>query len=627
MSNRSFINDRWFRALSLTTASVYIYMLMEWIFFATKTSFMSYMNVGQKLMVLLVSSFTLAVPLLVLTGMVLLISRSIRTFDRAITVIPTLIFVCLAFILFDNFTYTVFRIGVVTSQGIMRGVYAMGLLVFFFMLLKNTSRELERPSRPSFHYLILIVFFLSGIAFLFTIREIQFKSSPAVLSTTQPATRPNIILLGWDGISATRMSAYGYERDTTPNLAKYMSSALVAENAFPNTGQTGGSLTSLLTGKPPTETRVIFPPDTLLGANAYEHLPGILKQLGYDTIQVTVPYYADAYDVNILGGFDIVNFRSEDTNPLLTQLARMGGGGAFYFTGQVIFRISERIEHVFFIKDMENPYLAVTKNMFVAHDEQRLDAIIKYLKEAKAPLFIHAHLVDTHGPIFHISSQFFSAGQTQDQDWMNDFYDDALRGSDNYLNELFNYLSESGKLDDTIIILYSDHGMNWDTLDRVPLMFWFPNNQYAGKLNENAQLLDVAPTLLDYLSVPTPTWMKGRSLLNDDLPPDRPIFSATVKADVKLTEGGGLAIDESKLSPPFYQIEKVNLIVCNSWFSLNLQMPELLYGKTEDSTTSCDPKIIPSPEQAKELLLRNLSDDHYDVSKFPHSVPVLPGQH
>jgi len=496
------------------------------------------------------------------------------------------------------------------------------------MLLKNTSRKLERPSSPYFYYLLLITFFISGIAFLFTIREIQFNSSLSSVSTIQPATQPNIILLGWDGISATRMSAYGYERDTTPNLTKHLSSALVAENAFPNTGKTGGSLTSLLTGKPPTETRVIFPPDTLLGTDAYEHLPGILKQLGYDTIQVTVPYYADAYEVNILGGFDIVNFRSEDTNPLLTQLARMGGGGAFYFTGQVIFRISERVEHVFFIKEMENPYAAVTQPVYAIHDNQRLDAMIQYLNETETPLFLHVHMMDTHGPDFYVPKQFFSAGQTQGEEWATDFYDDSIRNSDEYLHELFNYLSESGKIQNAIVILYSDHGIEWDPLDRVPLLFWFPNSQYTGRIQQNVQLLDIAPTILDYLSVPQPVWMTGRSLLTDGLPPDRTIFSATVGDELKVTEDRTTwVVDESKISPPFYQLGKINLVVCNKWFSLNLREPALLYGDVEGSTISCNPEDVSSPEQASHLLLQHLDDENYDISSFPQTFPLQVGQH
>jgi arylsulfatase A-like enzyme len=437
---------------------------------------------------------------------------------------------------------------------------------------------------------------------------------------------PNIILLGLDGVNATHMSLYGYERDTTPNLSKLIHNALVVENAFVNAGKTGGSLTSLLTGKLSTETRVIFPPDILVGEDAYQHLPGILKQLGYTNIQITMPYYGDARERNLQEGFDIINFYSVDTSPLANQLAKIGGDGSFYFTGVIIQRISERLNHIFFIKKMENPYKAVTEPATSIHDDQRLEAMIEYLNKANGPLFLHVHMMDLHGPKFYVPNQHFSAGQTQDQDWMTDFYDDSILNSDRYIGELFRYLSESGKIKNTIIILYSDHGLEWNTLERVPLFFWFPDGQYAGTIQENVQLIDIASTILSYLGVPQPAWMQGQSVLRADLSPSRRILSANVGEELMVTEDRRTwVVDETEISPPFYDLGKVNMVVCDRWFSMDLRNPELSYGIVEGSTASCPPDAIPSPEEAEEILLQHLFDAHYDVTKFPVGIPITGG--
>jgi arylsulfatase A-like enzyme len=434
---------------------------------------------------------------------------------------------------------------------------------------------------------------------------------------------PNIVLLGLDGVNATHMSIYGYERDTTPNLSKIVQNALVAENAFANAGKTGGSLTSLLTGKFPTETRVIFPPDILVGADAYQHLPGILKQLGYTNIQITMPYYGDARERNLQEGFDIINFYPVNANPLANQLAKIGGDSSFYFAGVIIQRISERLNHIFFIKRMENPYKAVTEPATSIRDDRRLEAMIDYLDKADGPLFLHVHMMDTHGPTFYVPNQHFSAGQTQDQDWMTDFYDDSILNSDRYLNELFNYLSESGKIENTVVILYSDHGIQWNTLARVPLIVWFPHRQHAGTIQENVQLLDVAPTILDYLGIPQPDWMQGQSILSPDLSPSREILSANVGDELMVTEDRRTwVVDESKISPPFYDLGKINLVVCDRWFSLDLRNPELSYGDVEGSTASCPQDVIPSPEEAEAILVQHLSIDHYDMTKFPVGIPI-----
>jgi arylsulfatase A-like enzyme len=625
MFKKDFLHTSWLKALVLSALSIHVYVFMEWVFFSTKPSFMSLMDMKQKIMILFVSAFILALFALGLTAVTILINRLLPSFGWIMALTPALIFTLLSLILFDNFTYTVFKFGIVTSAGIWRAVYAAAVLLIFIYCLGRIAKHLRNKVGtgmllPSFTLLLLLI---STLVFMFNFPKFQWNSTAADSLSASMVEMPNIILLGWDGINATHMSAYGYERETTPNLDRLSSTALVFENAYPNAGKTGGSLTSLLTGKFSTDTRVIFPPDILLGEDAYQHLPGILKQLGYATVQISMPYYGDAYERNIREGFDVVNFHSENSNPLLQQLAKMGGEGSFYFVGQIILRIQERLAHIFFLKTMDNPYAAVTGEVPWMADSERLEATLNYLDNADQPLFLNVHMMDMHGPKFKVPHSFFSAGQVQSDEWMMDFYDDAILNSDAYLQKLFDHLSASGQIGNTIVILYSDHGMDWEPLARVPLIFWFPDSQYTGRVRENAQLLDVAPTLLDYLEVPQPEWMKGRSLLTNNLPAARRIFSATVGPELKLTEDGKIwLVDETKISAPFYQVGEVNLVVCDQWFSLDLRNPQITHGRMEGSTALCLQSDIPSPQEAQALLLQHLSDARYDVTKFPTVIPI-----
>ena len=108
------------------------------------------------------------------------------------------------------------------------------------------------------------------------------------------AGRPNILLLGSDGLNMNRTSLDGYERDTTPFLARFARQALVFENAFPNGASTASSTTSMLTGRLPAENGVIYPPDIARGDAVYQHLPGLLRRLGYRTGQISIRWYADS---------------------------------------------------------------------------------------------------------------------------------------------------------------------------------------------------------------------------------------------------------------------------------------------------------------------------------------------
>ncbi len=615
---RRFLSHRVTRAAILAGWALYAYIFMEWLFLATMPSFMSAMDLAEKLDIFFLAAFLLGVPVVLIAAILGLFSR------KAAAVVPALMLACLGLILFDNFTYTLFKIGIVTSTGAWRALYAVGFLGAlalawrqFFSWLRPATGEKSHAS----DYGILALAAISPIVFLVNVP--QFHVPTAYATSSSGGQLPNIILLGIDGVDATHTSLFGYERDTTPNIDRLASEALVAQNAFSNAGKTGGSLTSMLTGKPSTETRVIFPPNILLGEDAYQHLPGILKAHGYQTVQITMQYYGDAYDLNFRDGFDIANGRSQVDAPLVGQLARMGGGGGMYLAGQVLVRIGERLGHIFFLDTMQNPYAAVTQPQYALHDDQRMADMFRYLDEAKQPLFLHIHLMDTHGPEFYVPHPYFSKPGEKNDNWNLDYYDDAIRASDAYVGQLFEYLGRTGQRSDTLVIVYSDHGLDWTTAERVPLLFWFPQHEHAGAVEANVQLLDVAPTILDYLGISKPPWMSGESLLSANLPPARPIYSAIVNDDLlRVTDDRTTwVINEAKIAPPFYQLGRLDLVVCRNWYSLDVVSATLTYGSVSASSDPCTSEASPTPAQAAKMIIQYLKDAHYDVSSLPAAIP------
>src|SRR6266498_137559 len=135
----NFMSKSWFKAIALTGLASYVYVFMEWVFFATKPSFMSSMNPVQKTMVFFVSGFVFTFAAFVLAGLTIIISKFLKSLRWVIAIIPSLIFTLLFLILLDNFTYTVFKFGIVTSHGVWRGLYAVGFLVAFILFLRKTS--------------------------------------------------------------------------------------------------------------------------------------------------------------------------------------------------------------------------------------------------------------------------------------------------------------------------------------------------------------------------------------------------------------------------------------------------------------------------------------------------------
>jgi len=228
---------------------------------------------------------------------------------------------------------------------------------------------------------------------------------------------PNILLLASDGLSANHLSAYGYERTTTPYLAELVPFSLFCENSFANCDHTTGSLASMLTGRLPTETHVTFPPDILTGDQAYQHLPGLLKLLGYFTEQICIRHYGDAFDVNMREGFDRAAFRDRGTAQASSRLVSWVGQEAGLFTETITDRIGVRLAHTAGLGALPSAYEeAVHADRLTGHtDGERYDGLVKTLRTAPEPFFVHTHFMATHGGHFSPSSPHFSAGQNQDR--------------------------------------------------------------------------------------------------------------------------------------------------------------------------------------------------------------------
>jgi hypothetical protein len=612
---------------------MYIYTFMEWIFFITKPSFMSGMSIWLQINVLFVSALGMSVLPLLIVILLWALERGIRNppFTQYLTVlgllISSLIISTMILLLVDNFTYTVFKFGVVSTERISRAAYGflfILLTVLIYVQIKQyvVSRSVKKyPVKRSQKVVFSGLLALSAI---FSI--VSMMNSPAnVLAATQVSPTdnlPNIILLGSDGLDATHLSAYGYERDTTPYINTRLQDALVAENAFPNGGTTAGSVASILTGKLPIATRVIYPPDILQGEDSYQHLPGILKRLGYQAVDLSVPYFGDALTLNMQGGFDVANQRSGKDHPVVKVTRLLGGGDSAYFVDTMIQRVSDRLLHIFFIQPMINPIEKVIEPASREDEQKRFNELVSTLKQAQAPVFVHVHMLGTHGPRFEIREQVFSAGQTQDTDWMINFYDDSILNFDRYVGELFNYLGDSGTLKNTIVIIYSDHGRRWTVHDRMPLLFWFPDGKHAGRISDNVQNIDIAPTILDYIGIPIPKWMAGQSLIDDFIAPDH-IFSSSVDASlIEVSKDGIWVTDAGRKAPPFYQVGYVGLVACDQWFELYVKNPGMSHGKVKGHSGSCASAKALSTDEAERLLLEHLSRNGFDVSSFPGSIPV-----
>lgn len=597
---------------AITVAAVVFHVLMEWLFFITKPSFLTPLGTGEKALLPWVASFPPLAAVLALLLVLAILARIGPRAEKACLLLarglPSLVLAATLLLLIDNFTRTLFGWGSASLDGIGKAVplLVFALLASFAWRWLGAWRNGIGRSRIFQAAALVVLLFSAGAA----LANLAGGRASLVEDVGGAAAgRPNILILGSDGLNADRTSLSGYERDTTPFLARFARQALVFENAFPNGASTAASTVSLLTGRLPTETGVIYPPDIAKGEAAYLHLPALLRRLGYRTGQFTIRWYADASDLNLQGAFDWANSRSTAPVRGLGALDRLGQTSA-YFLALMRERLAERLLPLFrsSTAPQQDPFRQVHDNTIPAHDDdRRLRELFQFIDASDRPFFAHVHLMGTHGWKFKPRQRIYSAGKVQKTTWMTDFYDDAVVDFDRSLEEVVGFLRRRGLLDRTIVVLYSDHGLRFTTLDRLPLLFRFPDGAHAGRVPENAQNLDVAPTLLDALGVEPPSWMGGASLLRGRPDPCRWIVSA--KYDEKLLVFNG-TLWSSVPKPPWYTLRSLSVIAGRTALTLDLPTGKLKTSRIQAGGDAC---AAPDPGKVRAFLMEHLRANGYQV--------------
>ena len=111
-------------------------------------------------------------------------------------------------------------------------------------------------------------------------------------------------------------------------------------------------------------------------------------------------------------------------------------------------------------------------------------------------------------------------------DYIADLYDAEVAYLDHEIGRLFNHLGEHGLLEDTLVVLFGDHGENmtehdswfdhaglYDSVVHVPLIVWAPGRVPAVESSAMVALVDVLPTVFEIVGLPKPDGVDGRSLM------------------------------------------------------------------------------------------------------------------
>src|SRR5689334_14391550 len=233
-------NHNWRTLIILTIYSAYFYAFMEWVFFVTKPSSLSILSLFEKVKILAITggiiALSLLAGLLILALPALLISHpSWRPRLRYLSYLaPAFMLGVTTLIMLDNFTYTVLNFGIISTAGIWRALYALGFIILIVWIVRRIKRRVHKRRTPTSYFPLGLL--IVSIAFILSIFLAHNTTTSGLNndSLKPSAKRPNIIILGGDGLNASYLSVYGFTKDTTPFLKEMAKTSLVAENAFPN---------------------------------------------------------------------------------------------------------------------------------------------------------------------------------------------------------------------------------------------------------------------------------------------------------------------------------------------------------------------------------------------------------
>ncbi len=577
--------DLWRRSAGYALSAVYFLFFMEWLFHVTKPSFFSVLDSLQALTVL----FVAPVPYLLLTSIAMAVLRaagSAPSPSRAVLLvhacIPALILTATLILMIDNFTYTITGFGVATVRSPWRLLYGIFFLGLLGWVVRRTAGRLG-TDEPGLARVLhagtaaAVLVSLGILLVVLTTREsIDQPNSSGAIGSSRP---PDIFLISGDGLEAADFERYGnpiaeasYFRALGPN-------AVVLENSFANANRTAAVTAMVLTGKHAATTGKYNGARWFRGEDAYQHLPGLLRSHGYRSIQVGTEHHVDSFDWGMRNAFDMHNHTVADRSFLERISDRFGGrlNWEFHFAQLVSQRIGDRIAHAFGGELVEQPQLAAKPAPWRYLDSAAMvEQLRRFLDRHPGPVFAQLHSMSTkHGTEI------------------------GRRSLDDGVRRIVAYLKRTGRFENSIIVIWSDHGRGYTTDRRLPLIIKFPTGTQIPHTSWNTQTLDIAPTVLDAIGLMVPTWMEGRSLLRERNRYE-PVFSVKSKFDAPGIEPdleGAMTIGG---------VSDMGLIVCDRTYNLPFSTGLLHSSPIRGHTSPCAAEQVPTQAVARKMIIQHL---------------------
>ncbi len=291
-----------------------------------------------------------------------------------------------------------------------------------------------------------------------------------------PEPSPSVILIVVDTLRADHLSCYGYRRIATPHIDSFA---------------TGGTLFAAIDSQVP----LTLPSHVSLFTSTYPFYNGIEdngEQLPPHAVTLATVLKSRGYDTAaFLGGFVLDS--------------RFGLNQGFDHYDSTFDLHKEKSTDAGDIKRLGGEVVRAATEWLGAHSHR--------------PFFLFLHLYDLHTPYNLPAPERARFGGG---------YDGELQYVDEQVGRFKEFLTQQGLLQKCLLVLTSDHGEGlgdhgetthgyfiYQSTLWVPLIIHWPAGaaKYPARVDATAGLIDIAPTILQWLNIQPPSQFQGRSLL------------------------------------------------------------------------------------------------------------------
>lgn len=329
----------------------------------------------------------------------------------------------------------------------------------------------------------------------------------------------NIIIFLIDTLRADHLGCYGYPKNTSPNIDKLAKRGIMFLKCYGSDVPTQPGHTALLSATRGIKTGVVtHDPDQQTISREIFWLPRFLGENGWKTIAVSTLQSMKGWFVN---GFHIyINPMAHDPGMLQQVDAEDINRYALKF-------IEKYRDEKFFLYihywDPHMYYSPPEKYSWIFYDGgDPLDPLNKSLDKYKKDIKWYFH----ERQLLMSSKILGENCIATDINWYISQYDGEIRYVDDSIGEILDKLDEHSLMDDTLIIITSDHGETFgrpkilfdhgdvsEPVIRLPLIFYNPVLEDSLKIESFVQSIDITPTIIDMVGLKIPQNIDGKSML------------------------------------------------------------------------------------------------------------------